>query len=216
MPSRGKVKYRKQWEKFAEYLKTNNRPQSFEEAYAVVCDKVSGLYRSEAEAMWYNIKSINPESIVEVGRNLGGSQFLFCCAATELKSFLSVDIELFELTDSALEIWGSKQGIYVANVIHDSTTFEPADEMWDLVFIDGGHSGPIVKADIEVWKDHCKYIAFHDYADRGSKNKHKRVFKDVIAEISNAADKYGWKPFGVRGRSDITFETKYANNKDTS
>ena len=209
MASRGKHKYRKQWEAFAAYLETGKRPTTFEEAYAVVCDKVSGLYESEARAMWNNIRAINPKSIVEIGRNLGGSQFLFCCAAPELEHFLSIDIEEFELTDWELRRWGLKNGIHTHNAVEDSTKTEVAScgRLWDLVFIDGGHTGPIVRADIEIWKDHCSYICFHDYANHNGQNKHKRYYPDVVAEITAAAQAYQWQQFGERGKSDIVFKT---------
>jgi hypothetical protein len=206
MASRGKHKYRAQWEAFAEYLKTGQRPDTFEEAYAVVCNKVSGLYESEARAMWNNIRAINPKSIVEIGRNLGGSQFLFCCAAPDLEYFESVDIEAFELTDEPLMDWAKENGFRTTNIVHDSTDYDASGYIFDLVFIDGGHTGPIVKADIEAWKDHCRFIGFHDYADLGH-NKHKRCFHDVVAEIQGAAERYGWQQFGERGKSDIVFKT---------
>lgn len=204
MASKGKHKYRTQWLAFAEYLKKNERPAEFEQAYSVVADKVSGLYRSEAQAMWNNIRAINPRTMVEVGRNLGGSQFLFCCAALEVEKFLSIDIEAFDLTDWALRDWGNARGIRIQNCVHDSTTWKP-HMVHDFVFIDGGHTGEIVKADIEVWKDHAQFIAFHDYADQNGKNKHRRHYPDVVAEITAAADRYGWLQFGERGRSDITY-----------
>ena len=206
MASKGKHRYRKQWEAFAEYLKTGKRPDTFEEAYAVVADKVSGLYESEARAMWNNIRAINPKSIVEIGRNLGGSQFLFCCAAQELEIFNSYDIEDFELTDEPLEQWSGFNSILTYNHVSDSTKLQARNIIHDLVFIDGGHTGEIVRQDIRIWKDHCKYIAFHDYADLGH-NKHKRRFHDVVEEIRVAADRYGWQLFGERGKSDVTFKT---------
>jgi len=206
MASRGKKKYFEQWHAFAEYLLDAGRPDTFEEAYSAVCDKVSGLYESEAMAMWDNLRAINPKTIVEIGRNLGGSQFLFCCAAQECHRLLSIDIEDFELTDWRLREWGERNGVHIQNAVYDSTKWQ-ADGVWDFVFIDGGHTGEIVRADIEIWKDHARYIAFHDYADRGTANKHKRVFSDVVAEISAAARAYQWQQYGSRGRSDITFKT---------
>jgi len=206
MASKGKHKFRAQWEAFAEYLKTGERPDTFEEAYSVVSDKVSGLYESEARAMWNNIRAINPKSIVEIGRNLGGSQFLFCCAAQELETFKSFDIEEFELTDEPLKDWAECNDIFTSNFVIDSTMILMPGR-FDLVFIDGGHTGPIVKADIEIWKDYCKYIAFHDYANDNGRNKHRRYYPDVVAEISAAAERYGWELFGERGRSDVVFKT---------
>ena len=82
------------------------------------------------------------------------------------------------------------------------------DGSLDFVYIDGEHTGEGVAADIANWKDHTRLIGFHDYADRGSKNKHKRVFKDVVAEISNAAAVNGWQQVGERGRSEIVFRVK--------
>jgi hypothetical protein len=209
MASKGKHKYRAQWERFAEYLKTGERPDTFEEAYAVVCDKVSGLYESEARAMWNNIRKINPKSIVEIGRNLGGSQFLFCCAAQELEFFLSLDIEEFELTDAPLIRWGDLHGLDIFNMVEDSSKWQNDEDQhpYDLVFVDGNHTGPGVRADIEVWKDHCKWISFHDMADDNGRNKHRRYYPDVVAEISAAAERYGWEQFGERGRSDIVYRT---------
>ena len=205
MASRGKKKYLKQWTAFAEYLKTGKRPDTFEEAYAVVADKVSGLYESEARAMWHNIRAIKPKSIVEIGRNLGGSQFLFCCAAPELEQLWSIDIEAFELTDTWLEEWGCFNGIDIQNDVHDSSESVPVG-MYDLVFIDGLHTGPGVRADIEVWKDHARHLAFHDFSDRKT-NRHKRHYPDVVAEIRGAAQAYQWQQFGERGKSDIVFKT---------
>ena len=208
MASKGKKKYWKQWEAFSEYLKNGERPDTFETAYAVVCDKVSGLYESEARAMWNNIRAINPKSIVEIGRNLGGSQFLFCCAAQELEIFNSFDIEAFELTDEWLEEWGCFNGINTNNMVSDSTQLGgKIGIVYDLVFIDGGHTGPIVKADIEIWKDHCRYICFHDYADDNGRNKHKKYYPDVVEQIRGAAQAYQWQQFGERGRSDVCFRT---------
>ena len=139
MPSRGKHKYRKQWEAFAQWLEKGGRPYYFLEAYDVVKDKVSGLYCSEARAMWNNIRAINPKTMVEIGRNLGGSQFLFCCAAPEVEHFYSVDIEEFELTDMALRHWGNRHGIAIQNTVQDSANVFTST-VWDFVFIDGGHT----------------------------------------------------------------------------
>lgn len=206
MASKGKHKYRQQWEAFANYLKTGKRPKQFDQAYGVVADKVSGLYEMEARAMWKNIKTIKPKKLVEVGRNLGGSLFLFGCAGTQLEEVLSIDVEHFELTDWELERWFTAHDIYCDCTIQDSTQYE-AEGTWDLVFIDGGHTGPTVRADIEVWREHARYIGFHDFADRDGKNRHKRYYADVVNEIKAAAQAYQWQQFGERGRSDIVFKT---------
>ena len=68
---------------------------------------------------------------------------------------------------------------------------------------------PGVKADIEIWQDHARLIAFHDFADTGCGSAHKRVYADVIAEIKAARDKYGWVQAGPRGRSDVVYRTRH-------
>lgn len=215
MASKGKKKFRAQWEAFATYLDAEIRkadgpevPRTFEEAYAIVADKVSGLYKSEAKAIWDVLREIQAKSIVEVGRNLGGSLFLFGCACEHLESVASYDIEEFELTDCKLMGWYRRQGVDCDVFVQDSTKIVVShDDMFDFVFIDGGHTGEIVRKDIMIWKDHCKYIGFHDFANKGNTNKHKRVFHDVVAEISAAARHYQWEQVGERGRSEIVYKT---------
>lgn len=211
--SRGYRRYQKQIKQFAEYLSTGYRPTSFEAAYEVVSDKVSGQYKQEAVALW-DILAVNDiKSVVEVGRNLGGTAFLFACACPKLERFLSLDIEEFPISDHALKCWFDRQGIDAELRVCDSTTFEPCRDtfacgLWDFVFIDGGHTGDIVRADIQAWKDHARLIGFHDYADR-KVNKHKRYYPDVVEEITWAAERYGWQQVGMRGRSEIVYATTY-------
>jgi len=199
-------KYHHQQQDFVKYLKTFQRPQNYEEVYSVVKDKVSGLYRNESEPIWEIFKDKEIKTFVEVGRNLGGSLFFFTCLFKDLQEVLSIDIANYPLTDNALMDYFKRFEIKYNFVECDSITFK-TNRMWDFAFIDGGHTGPIVKRDIEIWKDRCKYIGFHDYADKGRKNKHKKVFEDVVQEIKSAWDENGWKQIGKRGRSEIIFET---------
>lgn len=202
---RGRYKYRENWELFAKYLQKLERPTTFEECWSFIPPKISGQYEVEARALWNNLQKINPTSLVEVGRNLGGTLFMFACACPNLERVVSIDIERYELTDDAFVDWFSHHKIKADILVEDSTKFN-TDGMWDFVFIDGGHAGDIVAADIRCWKDNCRYIAFHDYADKG-KNKHKRVFKDVVKEINKAEIENGWEQFGERGRSDTCYKT---------
>ena len=205
MGSKGRFKYAKQWEQFAKVLKSGIRPTTFEAAWPYVSDKVSGMYESEAKAIWNFLASRPIKSIVEVGRNLGGTLWLMGCASKELKEVLSIDIEWYNTTDDVFPDWFALHNIHSDLRAEDSTTFK-ASGMYDFAFIDGLHTGPGVKADLEIWKDRCHYIGFHDYANRKT-NKHKRCFQDVVDEITKAKDKYGWKQIGERGRSEIIFET---------
>jgi cephalosporin hydroxylase len=206
MGSKGRYRYAKQWEAFADVVKSGIRPKTFERCWSYISDKVSGQYESEARALWNVLQTIKPESIVEVGRNLGGTLWMFACACPQLKEVLSLDIEWYDTTDNLWVKWFADHDVQ-AKILECDSTKHQAFGMYDFVFIDGLHTGEAVAADIQVWRDHARYIAFHDYADRGANNKHKRVFPDVVYEISKAAQLYGWQQVGERGRSEIVFET---------
>ena len=200
-----KHKYQDKIEKFAKVLDSGIRPAEFNRAYAYVQDKVSGFYRSENEALWEFLATHDIKSFVEIGRNLSGTLFMIGCACRTLKEVLSIDINRYEPSDSAIERWFNKHDISATIIEQDSTTFIPFG-LYDAVLIDGDHKGEVVKKEIQIWKDRCKYLIFHDYADNG-KNKHKRVFQDVVDEITKAKEKYGWVQIGERGRSEVIFKT---------
>lgn len=197
---------RKEWEEFSSLLKNRTRITNFDEAYSSV-SVVCGLYKKEAESVWLFLKEINPRSIVEIGRCLGGSFWLFGCACDNLERSLSIDILEYEVTDNNLKEWYEYYGVECDVLVCDSKSWKE-DRMWDFVFIDGGHDEPTVKADIEVWKDKCKYIGFHDFSDRGRKNCHKKPFPDLVEVVSESAEKYGWVQFWDRGKSEIIFKTR--------
>jgi hypothetical protein len=190
----------------ADVFKSGARPESFDEAYDMVVR--AGLYKSEAKQVWDFIRGHDIRSVVEVGRNLGSGIFLMACAARGLKRFLSVDILRWSLTDDVIPAWAEANGFDIELVACDSMNYEPDRSLkWDFVFIDGGHTGPIVTNDLEKFRGLTRYIGFHDFADRGHRNTHKRLFKDVVEAIAAARDRYGWKQVGLRGRSEIIFDT---------
>jgi predicted O-methyltransferase YrrM len=201
----GRDRYRKEWEQFAEMLCTGIRPTTFDAAWRQIPAHISGQYEDEARALWTILRKINPTSLVEVGRNLGGTLFLFACACPNLKEVLSIDLQWFDTTDDLWVEWFADHGIKAKILECDSTQFQPFG-MYDFVFIDGGHTGEIAKKDIEIWRDHCHYIGFHDFADKGT-NKHRRAYPEVVREIKAASLAYKWQQFGERGRSDIVYRT---------
>lgn len=199
------------WKSMAAVFASGERPDDFEKAYSL-CSPVCGQYKDEAKSVWRFVNGNNIQSIVEVGRNLGGNLFLLSCAARKLKTFLSVDLLYWSLTDDIIANWWRKNGIDGTLCVCDSLKYLIPRNLelktWDFVYIDGGHTGEIVKADIEFWKDKTKFIGFHDFADKGSKNFHRKVFKGVVQEIQNARDEYGWVQFGDRANSEIVFRTR--------
>ena len=183
------------------------RPSSFEETYSL-CKCVCGQYLEEAKAIWDFVRGNNIKRIAEVGRNIGGNVFLLSCAAQELERFCSIDLLDWKLTDPLIKKWFAHYGIAADILVADSLNPNfKGYEYWDFVYIDGGHTGPIVQADILRWHERTRYIGFHDFADRGRKNKHRRVFQDVVDAIKDARDQYGWTIASPRGRSDIVFDT---------
>lgn len=199
------------WTKMKDVFDSGIRPESFEEAYEL-SQMANGQYKQEAKAIWGFLRNTEIHSIVEIGRNLAGNLFLMACAARKLKSFLSIDLLEWSLTDNAVLGWFKKHGIDGTIQVCDSLSYSIPEKwkstFWDFVYIDGGHTGEVVRADIENWKDKTKYIGFHDFADLGSRNKHRRVFKDLVQEIKTARDKYGWVQCWDRGRSEIIFRTQ--------
>jgi hypothetical protein len=205
MPCRNR--YAHQWGAFAAVLQSGYRPDSFDDAYSIVDNHVSGLYRAEAKAIWNILQARPIKSIAEVGRCLGGSLYLFACACPQLERVFSVDIEWYDTSDDVFPAFFERHGIECTLVQGDSSEVIVTRD-WDFVFIDGDHTGPGVARDIEIWKDHTPLLGFHDFADHGRRNKHIKYYPDVVAEIQIAATNNNWKQVGKRGRSEVCFETK--------
>lgn len=202
---------RQRSEKMANLFASNVRPIEFEECFEL-CSFACGQYKQEAQAIWNAIKEIKPMKMAEVGRDLGGNSFLMCCAAPKLEHFTSIDINYDRsLTDNALRFWLDHHKVQHQILVRNSATYSP-QLYYDFVYIDGGHEYEDVVKDIEVWRTRTRYIGFHDFADLGSKNKHKRAYPGVVKAIKEARDHYGWREFGtradgwVRGRSEIIFK----------
>ena len=198
-------KFAKEWSLFGEVLRSGHRPKTFEDTWSAIPPHICGLYKDEAEALWDNLQIINPESIAEIGRNLGGGLFFMCCACPNLEYVSSWDIAWYHITDDLFPAWFKINGIRGLINVQNSATLNPWPGKFDFVWIDGEHTGPGVAKDIEIWHDKVEWIGFHDFADLG-RNKHKRCFKDVVREIQDAALKYRWDMMKRRGRSDVVFQ----------
>ena len=199
---------------FAERLEGFDHPEDFADAWAVCGGKVCGFYLGEAVAIWHILRREKIRSIAEVGRNLGGGLCILACAARDLEYLWSIDVVAIPEVDVPLAKWLATLGVICKLDEADSASISiPAkvpftgQDLWDLVYIDGEHTGPGVKADIEKWRGRCRLIAFHDYADEG-RNYHRTRYNDVVDEISAAAARYGWERTGQRGRSEIVFRTE--------
>ena len=192
------------WKKVAEIFCYNIRPSDFKIAFER-CKDGNGQYDAEAQAVWDFIRKYDIKSIVEIGRHWGGNSFLMACAAKNLENFLSVDLFEWKLTDPLIKKWMEYYKIQAEIEVCDSMNYKSKGQ-WDFVYIDGGHTEEIVNVDISNWKDRTKFIGFHDFADRGRKNKHRVLYPGVVRAIQEARDKYGWKQIGERGRSEVIFQ----------
>jgi len=196
--------------KFMRFLDTKERltGETFRTAYSDYgLDGCFGLYHQEAAGIYSALHDKDIKTVAEVGRGYAcASLYLYTCFFPDLKKVLSLDIATYK-SEASMKAYLDFYGIEHQILTRDSTIYDPGDTFWDFVFIDGGHTGEIVAADIQVWKDKCKYIGFHDYSNKKGKNKHKRHFPDIVEEIGKAIKEYGWKKIGTRGRSEIVLET---------
>lgn len=191
----------------AELLREKWRAKSFDDLLRNIPWLVCGQYKCEAKGLWDTLHDLNIESMVEIGRNLGGGLFLFASILPDLKKVLSIDQKSWRLTDNVFPSYFNYFGIEHEILTLDSTTYEPYEFFWDFVYIDGGHELEIIKKDIEIWRDKTKYIGFHDFSDMGKGNKHRRRYSGVVKSVLEAEEKYGWTRIGNRGRSEIVFKT---------
>lgn len=193
-------------ENFAKFLDKKERltPDNFCDAYNFY--GAFGLYKIEASGIYSALHDKNITSVVEVGRCYSGGLYLYSCLFPNLKKVLSIDIDEYPRSDTAIKEYLGHYQIENDIVVCDSTLYKPDNFIWDFGFIDGGHTGPIVEQDMLIWKDRCRYIGFHDYADK-RKNKRKHYYHDVTEKITYYINKYNWKQIGNRGCSEIVLET---------
>jgi len=207
-----KERWRPIWEEFGRWLMEGHRYDDFSTAYEAIDKHVCGFYRAEIEYMWKNLENEDIQTMVEVGRNLGGGLYMLASACKNIKQILSIDVLPVPEVDIGLLKWCECNNIDLTLVQSDSKSYVPSWDSIDFVYIDGGHDYDSVKADIENWKDRTRLIGFHDYADK-RKNKHKRVFDGVIQAINEGIEFEGWEQIGERGRSEVLFKTKYYSER---
>jgi len=207
---RGVKKRANEWATFLDALRTNTRPDTFDEIYAHINNHVYGLYEDESRALWNILKKEEIRSVAEVGRHLGANLFMIACCCRELEYVYSTDIFDYDPGDTVLKNWFTANNICsIISVIEPDEVIENPDGiMFDFVFIDGGHKAESAARDIESWKDHARLIGFHDYADKKT-NRHGRYHGGLVEVITKAANEYGWEQTGERGRSEIVYRTEY-------
>lgn len=118
------------------------------------------------EAMYlYLIASLADEGIVEVGRLLGGTTFMFACARSDLPIW---SIDLSPRADDELQGYFAEHGVgsNVSLLTGDSQR-DPFPEIgsFDLLFVDGDHSYDGVRGDLANLYPRLSpggHVLFHD------------------------------------------------------
>lgn len=155
----------------------------------------------EITKLYELVKSENPKTILEIGTDKGGTLYLWCQAAAEDATIVSIDLssrrryspqrrELY-----AKFIKSSSQKIhFLPFSSHDQSTVEKATSLFnekkiDYLFIDGDHTYEGVKSDYYMFNHMVKrggLIAFHDIKtvrqDCGVRELWEEVTKDMNRE----------------------------------
>jgi predicted O-methyltransferase YrrM len=137
----------------------------------ILAHGIASLRFDEAAYLYRLVREERQSTIVEIGRFRGGSTFLLA-AALESGSVHSYDIETRQRRDGgeldrqligALERYGLSGRVHLH--IADSRVADlPAGQV-DLLFIDGDHREPAVRADFERWSPLLPpggHLLFHD------------------------------------------------------
>ena len=156
-------------------LLNNSKLKEFEDlAFLFNCNHsnrgIIALDFDEAALIFSTIRSNKINSILEIGRFLGGSTLLISVAKNDSANFYSVDLKVKapEYADDkvildAVSKTGKKN---IEFIVGDSTTYVPPQNI-DFVFIDGDHSYEGVKNDylnIEKYLNNGAHVLFHDSA----------------------------------------------------
>lgn len=138
--------------------------------------------KESAEFLYYVVKMIRPEIVVETGTGL--STILMASALLENKSghLYSFDIDL-----KAMERLNGYD--LNTNILKNVSVFiEPAKKLdldkIDLLFLDADHSYEAVKKELEIFREYLvpgSYVAFHDSMHEKFVNKVGRAIKEFRA-----------------------------------
>lgn len=121
----------------------------------------------EAAFLFRLVRSRPAAQILEIGRYLGGSGFLFAVAGDN--NSMVTSIEIAPPNDELLQIALKKAGLAhkVQLIVGDSHGVKAKADSYDLIFVDGDHTYNGVISDYEHWKKAVKpggYLAFHNAA----------------------------------------------------
>jgi predicted O-methyltransferase YrrM len=137
----------------------------------ILAHGIASLRFDEAAYLYRLVRNERPSTIVEIGRFRGGSTFVLA-AALESGTVHSYDIDTRQGRDgleldrqlvSTLDRYGLSDRVHL--YVADSRVADPPAGPVDLLFIDGDHSEPAVRADFERWSPFLRpggHVLFHD------------------------------------------------------
>ena len=138
-----------------------------------------GQVREEITDLLEEVKKEEPRVVIEIGTAMGGTLFLFCRAAAEIATIISIDLPGGEFgggySSLRIPLYKAfklpKQRIHLIRAdSHKEATLQHVKrvlngEKADLLFIDGDHSYNGIKMDFEMFSPLVKdggLIALHD------------------------------------------------------
>lgn len=123
---------------------------------------------------WIQERANTINSYLEVGPSVGGTFYI-------VSSFLAHYNDEFEKANAIdrkdkMRDWNEFK-LHMANnfqvdcnmEVADSQKYDMTDKYYDLIFIDADHRFPGVLNDFLNYKDHCRYLGFHDIAYAGER-----------------------------------------------
>lgn len=116
--------------------------------------------------------SVGINNYLEVGCSGGGTFYFIVSFLSSVNKNFSFAVAN-DIRDKLREFdnfksYMGENNVNVSKLIVNSHLIKP-DKTYDLVFVDANHTFEGVIKDYITWKDHAKYLAFHDISYKGEK-----------------------------------------------
>jgi len=155
----------------------------------------------EIRNLYELVKSENPKTILEIGTDKGGTLYLWCKAASEDATIVSIDLSSRRRYSpqrrklyAKFKKSASQKLHFLPFSSHDQTTVDKAMSLFDekkidYLFIDGDHTYEGVKSDYYMFNHMVKkggLIAFHDIKTVRQDCGVRELWEEVTKEMNKA------------------------------